>query len=124
MPDPSPTPDDDLTAESIRQAARTLARLAAHLRTGPSLREALPLLTPLVDESDGVPVQLADALRAVARLLAQQAPVPWTHELRGIISEYLDAAATLQELHVLHHTLGAVRRTPTRTPTDTAPDAA
>ncbi|MFK4222242.1 hypothetical protein [Streptomyces sp. NPDC019890] len=113
---PEPTLDDGLTPEHIRQAAHTLAQLTAYLRTGPSLPEVLPLLTPLVDEDDGVPVRLADALRAVSRLLAQGAHVPWSDEVRGLISEYLEAATILQELHVLHWTLRHLERTPNRAP--------
>ncbi|WP_405889841.1 hypothetical protein OG427_07280 [Streptomyces sp. NBC_00133] len=98
---PYPTHDDSLTPERIRQADESLTGLTAHRRTGPSLAEALALLTPLVDEYDGVLARLSRALREVGRYLSQETTVAQSDDAVEAWGNYSDAAAVLKEWNAL-----------------------
>ncbi|MET9958142.1 hypothetical protein ABZ128_03490 [Streptomyces sp. NPDC006326] len=104
-----------LTAEDIRASAHTLDRLTAHLRTGPHLDEALPLIAALVDADTGTAVRLGDALRGIARYLAQETTVPRTDTVEATLGEYIEAASILQDLRLLDLTLEPLRTAPVRT---------
>ncbi|MEV0259028.1 hypothetical protein AB0H82_32785 [Streptomyces sp. NPDC050732] len=102
IPD-APTPDQ------IRQATSTLADLAAYLRSYPPLDEALPLLAPLLDEDDGVPILLGDALRPIARIIGRDAPSPWSEETRSTMEAFRNAAQEVTDWYVLHWTVQRLR---------------
>ncbi|MEU4347026.1 hypothetical protein [Streptomyces sp. NPDC023838] len=92
----APTPDQ------VRQATSTLADLAAYLRTHPPLDDALPLLAPLLDEDDGVPILLGSALRCTEHLIGQQAAFPVPDETRLVMDAFREAAQEVTDWHVLH----------------------
>ncbi|WP_329376994.1 hypothetical protein OG625_05870 [Streptomyces sp. NBC_01351] len=102
-------PTTRLTAEDIRASAQTLHRLAAHLRTGPSLADALPLIASLVDADTGTAVHLGEALRGIARYLVQETTVPRTDTVEATLGEYIEAASVLQDLRLLDLTLEPLR---------------
>nr|WSW42379.1 hypothetical protein OG296_04090 [Streptomyces sp. NBC_01001]WSW63179.1 hypothetical protein OG513_33995 [Streptomyces sp. NBC_00998] len=110
-------PTTQLTAEDIRASAQTLHRLAAHLRTGPSLADALLLIAALVDADTGTTARLGEALRGIAHYLAQETTVPRTETVEATLGEYIEAASVLQDLRLLDLTLeplrtASVRRAP------------
>lgn len=92
----APTPDQ------IRHATSTLADLAAYLRAYPSLDEALPLLAPLLDQGDGVPILLGDTLRSAERIIGRHAEIPWSDETRSTMEAFQAAAQEATDWHVLH----------------------
>ncbi|MFF5090358.1 hypothetical protein [Streptomyces niveus] len=96
---PHPTPP---SAHQISQATNTLEQLKHYLRDEPPLTNALPLLTPLLDENTGAPILLGDILRAAARIVSRQTTVPWTDETRDIISTLREAAQEITDQHALH----------------------
>lgn len=98
---PHHTPDAPVP-DQIRQATRTLADLAAYLRTYPPADKAVPLLVPLLDENSGAPILLGDILRSAARLISQQAARPMADETRQIIDGLREAAQEITDWHVLH----------------------
>ncbi|PZT68350.1 hypothetical protein DN402_09220 [Streptomyces sp. SW4] len=98
---PHRTPDAP-TPDQVRQATSTLADLAAYLRTHPPLADVLPLLAPLLDEDDGVPILLGDALRCTEHLIGQQAAYPVSDETRLAMAAFRDAAQEATDWHVLH----------------------
>ncbi|MFD6324628.1 hypothetical protein ACFWOL_17550 [Streptomyces sp. NPDC058442] len=100
---PAPTPGD------IHAAAQTLARLTEYLRENPEPAEALGLIEPLLDEYTGVPVQLADALRALARAVQEHPATPHTVETDLLIQELRTAAWEQADQHTLHYALDDLR---------------
>ncbi|WP_031046006.1 hypothetical protein [Streptomyces sp. NRRL F-5650] len=92
----APAPDQ------IREATSTLAGLAAYLRTHPPLDDVLPLLAPLLDEDDGVPMLLGDALRCTEHLIGQQAAYPVSDETRLLMKAFREAAQEFTDWHILH----------------------
>lgn len=111
-----------LTAEDIRASAHTLHLLTAYLRTGPHVAEALSLIAALVDADTGTAVRLGEALRGIARYLAQETTVPRTDTVEATLGEYIEAASVLQDLRLLDLTLEPLRTAPVRTsPAETAP---
>ncbi|MEV5878079.1 hypothetical protein AB0L75_28400 [Streptomyces sp. NPDC052101] len=105
MTDHTPTAP---TADEVRQAARTVADLAAYLRTYPPLDTALPLLKPLVDEDTGVPVKLGDALIALYRIAANEPGLPGTTKY-PLLYDVRDDALQLYDLHHLHYSLAELQ---------------
>ncbi|MBM7167029.1 hypothetical protein JQK87_01040 [Streptomyces sp. G44] len=93
---------DAPTSGQIRQATSTLADLATYLRTHPPLEDVLPLLAPLLDEDDGVPIQLGNILRCSEHLIGQQAAFPLSDELRLSTEAFREAAQEATDWHVLH----------------------
>ncbi|MGW1669154.1 MULTISPECIES: hypothetical protein [Streptomyces] len=108
--------DDALTAEDIHRAVHSLARLTAHLRTGPENTEAAALLAPLVHAAPALIDTVAQVLREVSRLLAQHADVPWDATVTDLVREYLDAATAVDQLrNPLSKTLSLLEQAPIRT---------
>ncbi|WP_282793116.1 hypothetical protein [Streptomyces sp. CC224B] len=91
-------PPDAPTPQQVRQATSTPADLAAYLRTHPPLDDVLPLL----DEDDGVPILLGNALRCTEHLVGQQAAFPVPDETRLIMEAFREAAQEVTDWHVLH----------------------
>ncbi|CAM5445142.1 hypothetical protein SHIRM173S_00295 [Streptomyces hirsutus] len=89
--------------------AQTLARLTEYLRENPEPAEALGLIEPLLDEYTGVPVQLADALRALARAVQEHPAIPHTIETDLLIQELRTAAWEQADQHTLHYVLDDLR---------------
>lgn len=98
-----------LTPDTIRTATETLSRLAEYLRDDPDLDEALALVEPLLDEYTGVPVQLADTLRALARAVQEHPDTPTTTEVALLITELRTAAWEQADQHTLHYVLDDLR---------------
>ncbi|MEU3499935.1 hypothetical protein ABZ726_03890 [Streptomyces hundungensis] len=92
----APTPDQ------VRQATGTLADLAAYLRTHPPLGDVLPLLVPLLDEDDGVPILLGEALRCTGHLIGRQAEFPMPDTTRQIMESFREASQEFTDWHILH----------------------
>ena len=69
---PAPTP------ETLRALTETLSDVTEYLRENPDPAEALALVEPLLDEYTGLPVQLADTLRALARTVQEHQAIPRT----------------------------------------------
>ncbi|MEU1073531.1 MULTISPECIES: hypothetical protein [unclassified Streptomyces] len=86
----------------IRQAADTLAHLAAYLREHPPLAEVLPLLAPLLNEHRGVPIVLGSILRCTEHLIGQQAALPVSDETLRAMEAFREAAQEVTDWHVLH----------------------
>jgi hypothetical protein len=98
-----------LTPETIRTATETLSHLAEYLRDNPEPDEALALVEPLLDEYTGIPVQLADVLRALARAVQEHPDTPRTAE-RDILNMELRTAASEQaDQHTLHYVVDDLR---------------
>ncbi|ALO96682.1 hypothetical protein SHL15_5618 [Streptomyces hygroscopicus subsp. limoneus] len=98
---PHRTPDAPTPAQ-VRQATSTLADLAAYLRAHPPLDDVLPLLAPLLDEDNGVPILLGDALRCTEHLIGQQAAYPVSDETRLAMEAFREAAQEFTDWHILH----------------------
>ncbi|MFD7013908.1 hypothetical protein [Streptomyces sp. NPDC059928] len=107
---PAPTPD------AIRAATETLSHLTEYLRDTPNPHEALALVEPLLDEYTGLPVQLADTLRALARTVQSHPDTPRTAEARLLVAELRDAAWEQADQHTLHYTLDGLRALCEKTP--------
>ncbi|MFI9755734.1 hypothetical protein [Streptomyces collinus] len=100
---PAPTPD------AIRTAADTLSDLTDYLRDAPDAAEALALVEPLLDEYTGVPVQLADTLRALARAVQDHPTALGSPETDLLIAALRTAAWEQADQHVLHYVLDNLR---------------
>ncbi|MGC0386660.1 hypothetical protein [Streptomyces sp. SAI-129] len=100
---PAPTPD------TIRALTETLADLTEYLRENPDPGEALALVEPLLDEYTGLPVQLGDALRALARAVAGHPDTPRTPALHLLVAELRTAAWEQTDQHTLHYVLDGLR---------------
>ena len=98
-----------LTPDTIRAATDTLSRLAEYLRGNPDLDEALALVEPLLDEYTGVPVQLADTLRALARTMQDHSDTRRTSEVAFLVAELRTAAWEQADQHTLHYVVDDLR---------------
>ncbi|CBG69359.1 hypothetical protein SCAB_22441 [Streptomyces scabiei 87.22] len=98
-----------LTPDTIRTATETLSHLTDYLREGPNPVEALALVEPLLDEYTGLPVQLADTLRALARAVQEHPGTPRTAQLDLLITELRTAAWEQTDQHTLHYVLDDLR---------------
>ncbi|MCZ4103069.1 hypothetical protein G3I60_35845 [Streptomyces sp. SID13666] len=97
------------TLESVRTATQTLSRLTAYLRDKPDPKEAFALVTPLLDEYTGIPVQFGDILRAFARSLLENPDTPRSREVSVLVDELRAAAWEQSDQHTLHYSLDHVR---------------
>ncbi|MHC5702043.1 hypothetical protein OTC26_011385 [Streptomyces tirandamycinicus] len=98
-----------LTPDTIRTATETLSLLTDYLRESPDPEEALALVEPLLDEYTGLPVQLADTLRALARAVQDHPDTPRTPEIDLLITELRTAAWEQADQHTLHYVLDDLR---------------
>ncbi|MEU4486684.1 hypothetical protein AB0H94_17655 [Streptomyces purpurascens] len=98
-----------LTPDNIHALTETLADLTDYLRENPDPAQALALVEPLLDEYTGLPVQLADVLRALARAVQEHPDTPRTAQGDLLISELRTAAWELADQHTLHHVLDELR---------------
>ncbi|MGC0342712.1 hypothetical protein [Streptomyces sp. SLBN-8D4] len=98
-----------LTPQSIRTATETLSDLTDYLRESPDPVEALALVEPLLDEYTGLPVQLADTLRALARAVQEHPDTPRTAQVDLLITELRTAAWEQTDQHTLHYVLDDLR---------------
>ncbi|NGO49423.1 hypothetical protein G6048_47690 [Streptomyces sp. YC419] len=98
-----------LTPNDIHTAAETLSRLTEYLHAEPDPGEALALIEPLLDEYTGIPVQLGDALRALARAVLDHPDTPRTPGLHRLVAELRDAAWEQTDQHTLHYALDDLR---------------
>ncbi|MEU7148744.1 hypothetical protein AB0B15_11995 [Streptomyces sp. NPDC045456] len=98
-----------LTPDAIRTATETLSRLTDYLRETPEPKQALALIEPLLDEYTGLPVQLADALRALARAVQEHPDTPRSLEASLLIMELRTAAWEQANQHTLHYALDDLR---------------
>jgi uncharacterized membrane protein YccC len=98
-----------LTPDTVRTATETLSRLTDYLRESPDPEEALALVEPLLDEYTGLPVQLADTLRALARAVQDHLDTPRTPEVDLLITELRTAAWEQADQHTLHYVLDDLR---------------
>lgn len=107
-----------LTPDTIRTATETLTDLTDYLREGPDPVEALALVEPHFDEYTGLPVQLADILRALARAVQGHPDTP-----RGAATDLADelrtAAWEQADQHTLHYVLDGLRALYAKTPSPT-----
>ncbi|NIY65613.1 hypothetical protein [Streptomyces malaysiensis] len=108
-----------LTPDTIRTATETLSDLTDYLRENPDPVEALALAEPLLDEYTGVPVQLADALRALARAVQDHSDTPRTAQVDLLISELRTAAWEQTDQYTLHYVLDDLRDLYAKTPSPT-----
>ena len=98
-----------LTPDTIHTATETLSELTDYLRENPDPVEALALVEPLLDEYTGLPVQLADTLRALARTLQEHPDTPRTAQVDLLIAELRTAAWEQADQHTLHYVLDDLR---------------
>ncbi|MCP3821386.1 hypothetical protein NLX86_25810 [Streptomyces sp. A3M-1-3] len=108
-----------LTSDHVRTATETLSRLTDYLREDPEPAKALALVEPLLDEYTGVPVQLADALRALARAVQDHPDTPRTTEVDLLITELRTAAWEQADQHTLHYVLDDLRALYAKAPSST-----
>ncbi|WP_407549059.1 hypothetical protein QOM21_08070 [Streptomyces sp. Pv4-95] len=98
-----------LTPDTIRTATETLSHLTDYLRDDPAPGEALALVEPLLDEYTGLPVQIADALRALARAVQDHPDTPRSAEVDVLIMKLRTAAWEQADQHTLHYVLDDLR---------------
>ncbi|MET9664957.1 hypothetical protein ABZY19_06245 [Streptomyces sp. NPDC006475] len=98
-----------LTPDTIHTLTATLSDLTDYLRENPDPVQALALVEPLLDEYTGLPVQLADTLRALARALQEHPDVPRTAQVDLLITELRTAAWEQTDQHTLHYVLDDLR---------------
>ncbi|MEU9189244.1 hypothetical protein AB0D14_32810 [Streptomyces sp. NPDC048484] len=98
-----------LTPDTIRTLTETLADLTDYLREDPEPVEALALVEPLLDEYTGLPVQLADTLRALARAVQDHPATPRGASRDFLVDELRTAAWELADQHTLHYVLDDLR---------------
>ncbi|MFH8591535.1 hypothetical protein [Streptomyces rimosus] len=98
-----------LTPDAIHTATETLSRLTDYLRDSPDPQQALALVEPLLDEYTGLPVQLADALRALARAVQEHPDTPRSLEADLLVMELRTAAWQQADQHTLHYVLDDLR---------------
>ncbi|MFE0188013.1 hypothetical protein [Streptomyces sp. NPDC058989] len=79
----------------------------------------LALVEPLLDEYTGIPVQLADALRALPRTVQDHPNTPRTLEVDVLITELRTAAWEQADQHTLHYVLDDLRSLYAKTPSTT-----
>ncbi|MFJ8888172.1 hypothetical protein ACIRJR_32885 [Streptomyces sp. NPDC102402] len=100
---PAPTPN------TIRTLTETLADLTDFLRDDPDPEEALALVEPLLDEYTGVPVQLADVLRALARAVQSHPDDSRIADTALLVAELRTAALQQSDQHTLHYIVDDLR---------------
>ncbi|OIJ84997.1 hypothetical protein [Streptomyces colonosanans] len=106
----------DLTPDAIHAATETLTRLTEYLREEPDPADALALVEPLLDEYTGIPIQLADTLRALARTLLEHRPdTVAAHEVQPLVERLRAAAWEQTDQYMLHYVLDDLRALYTRT---------
>ncbi|MFE6548299.1 hypothetical protein ACFVHS_07845 [Streptomyces sp. NPDC057746] len=98
-----------LTPDTIRTLTETLSDLTDYLRESLNPVEALALVEPLLDEYTGLPVQLADTLRALARAVQEHPDTPRTAQVDLLITELRTAAWEQTDQHTLHYVLDDLR---------------
>ncbi|MEV4449530.1 hypothetical protein [Streptomyces mirabilis] len=98
-----------LTPDTIRTLTETLSDLTEHLRESPDPVAVLALVEPLLDEYTGLPVQLADTLRALARAVQEHPDTPRTAQVDLLITELRTAAWEQTDQHTLHYVLDDLR---------------
>ncbi|CAM5570194.1 hypothetical protein [Streptomyces aurantiogriseus] len=98
-----------LTPDDIHAATETLSRLTDYLRDDPDPSEALALVEPLLDEYTGIPVQLGDTLRALARAVVDHPDTLRSPNLHGLVDELRTAAWEQTDQHTLHYVLDDLR---------------
>ncbi|MFC9131393.1 hypothetical protein ACFT4A_31770 [Streptomyces sp. NPDC057099] len=98
-----------LTPDSLHALTETLADLTDYLRENPDPEEALALVEPLLDEYTGLPVQLADTLRALARAVQDHPDTPRTAHVGLLVAELRIAAWEQADQHTLHYVLDHLR---------------
>ncbi|MFE9367858.1 hypothetical protein ACFYNN_34925 [Streptomyces sp. NPDC006978] len=98
-----------LTPDTIRTLTETLADLTDYLRDDPHPEEALALIEPLLDEYTGIPVQLADVLRALARTVQSHPEASRATETAVLVAELRDAALEQSDQHTLHYVVDDLR---------------
>ncbi|MET8561309.1 hypothetical protein ABZV75_12220 [Streptomyces flaveolus] len=98
-----------LTPDTIRTLTETLADLTDYLRENPEPAEALALVEPLLDEYTGLPVQLADTLRALARAVQEHPDTPRSAQVDLLIAELRTAAWEQTDQHTLHYVVDDLR---------------
>lgn len=98
-----------LTPDTVRAAAETLSRLTEYLRDSPAPEEAIALVEPLLNEYTGLPVQLADTLRALARVVQSHPSTPRTEQTGLLVTELRAAAWEQADQHTLHYVLDGLR---------------
>ncbi|MFJ8676340.1 hypothetical protein [Streptomyces sp. NPDC093589] len=99
----APSPDD------VRTATETLSQLTEYLREDPDLGEALALIEPLLDEYTGLPIQLGDTLRALARAVLADPDIPNRTAVHALVDDLRTAAWEQTDQHTLHYTLDNLR---------------
>ncbi|MEV7242825.1 hypothetical protein AB0N92_16460 [Streptomyces sp. NPDC093248] len=99
-----------LTPDTIRTLTETLADLTDYLRENPDPAEAIALVEPLLDEYTGLPVQLADMLRALARAVQEHPDTPRTAQVDLLITELRTAAWEQTDQHTLHYVVDDLRQ--------------
>ncbi|MEU9246962.1 hypothetical protein [Streptomyces sp. NPDC048385] len=99
-----------LTPDDIHSATETLSRLTEYLRDDdPDPSEALALVEPLLDEYTGIPVQLGDTLRALARAVLDHPDTSRTPRTHLLIGQLRTAAWEQTDQHTLHYVLDDLR---------------
>ncbi|MFD3580870.1 hypothetical protein [Streptomyces sp. NPDC058683] len=98
-----------LTPDTIRTATESLSDLTDYLRESPDPAQALALVEPLLDEYTGLPVQLSDTLRALARAVQEHPDTPRTMQVAVLIDELRTAAWEQTDQHTLHYVLDDLR---------------
>lgn len=98
-----------LTPDAIHTLTETLSDLTDYLRKNPDPTEVFALVEPLLDEYTGLPVQLADTLRALARTVQEHPEMPRTAQGDVLITELRTAAWELADQHTLHYVLDDLR---------------
>ncbi|MDX2683237.1 hypothetical protein [Streptomyces soliscabiei] len=99
-----------LTPDTIRTATDTLCRLTEYLRENPDPQEALALVEPLLDEYTGLPIQLGDTLRALARAVQDHPNTPRNEKISHLITELRTAAWVQTDQYMLHYVLDDLRK--------------
>jgi hypothetical protein len=97
------------TQATLRALTETLSDLTEYLREHPDPTEAFNLVEPLLDEYTGVPVQLADTLRALARTVQEHQAIPRSAHVNLLIAELRSAAWQQTDQHTLHYVLDELR---------------
>lgn len=96
-------------SDALRSVTETLSDVTEYLREKPDPAEALALVEPLLDEYTGLPVQLADTLRGLARTVQEHQAVPRTAHVNLLIAELRTAAWEQTDQHTLHYVLDELR---------------
>ncbi|MFF3412551.1 hypothetical protein ACFYW8_41740 [Streptomyces sp. NPDC002742] len=98
-----------LTLDTIHTAPEALSDFTDYLRENPDPQEALALVEPLLDEYTGMPVPIADTLRALARVVQEHPNTPRTAQVGARITKLRLAASEQADQHTLHYVLEDLR---------------